>query len=242
MLHSTKGIVLRSIKYGDTSIIVYIYTAVFGLQSYLVNGVRTDKKSSTKANIYQSATLLDLIVYHHPNKNLQRIKEARVYYLYQHVQRSIVKNAIAIYMAELIAKTITEPESNIELFDFFDDCFKHVDQEEDSALADFPIQFTIELSDRLGFGMQRKDHEADLFFDLSLGKFVPHIPMTHSTFIDEPTSEILATYIDSSLHDSIQLNHVQRKNILAHCIQYLRLHIPHMSELKSPEVLHAVLS
>jgi len=208
----------------------------------LVNGVRTDKKSATKANIYQSATLLELIVYHHPNKNLQRIKEARVYYLYQHVQRSIVKNAIAIYMAELIAKTITEPESNIELFDFFDDCFKHVDQEDDSALADFPIQFTVQLADRLGFGMQQKESIEDVYFDLSLGKFVAQLPMMQSVAVDQILSADLASYITSSVNESMPRNHLQRKNILALCIQYLRLHIPHMSELKSPEVLHAVLS
>ena len=50
MLHSTKGIVLRTIKYGDTSIVVAIYTELFGVQSYLVNGVRTEKKSAGKAN------------------------------------------------------------------------------------------------------------------------------------------------------------------------------------------------
>ena len=48
MVHKTKGIVLRTVKYGETSVIVTILTELFGLQSYLVNGVRT---SSGKGGI-----------------------------------------------------------------------------------------------------------------------------------------------------------------------------------------------
>lgn len=49
MIYSTKGIVLRTIKYGETSVIASIFTESFGVQSYIVNGVRTSgkKKQST---------------------------------------------------------------------------------------------------------------------------------------------------------------------------------------------------
>jgi hypothetical protein len=50
---------------------------------------------------------------------------------------------------------------------------------------------------------------------------------------------ILANMLKS---EAITLNHDKRQELLSVCIQYLRLHIPHMSELKSPEVLHAVMS
>ncbi|MEO6932134.1 MAG: recombination protein O N-terminal domain-containing protein, partial [Chitinophagaceae bacterium] len=41
MILSTKGIVLRSVKYGETSLVSSIYTLSHGLQSYMINGVRT---------------------------------------------------------------------------------------------------------------------------------------------------------------------------------------------------------
>ncbi len=239
MLHATNGIVLRTIKYGDTSIIVTIYTEVFGVQSYLVNGVRTDKKSKTKANIYQPATLLELVVYHQPNKNLQRIKEARVYYLYQSVQSSVVKNAIAIYMSELIFKTITEPEQHQDLYDFFESSFQLVDINLDNDLADFPIQFTIEMAARMGFGMQLQENNHHTLFDLMGGRFVALHDTSHTHLVTEEMSMILANMLKS---EAITLNHDKRQELLSVCIQYLRLHIPHMSELKSPEVLHAVMS
>ncbi|MBS1655487.1 MAG: recombination protein O N-terminal domain-containing protein, partial [Bacteroidetes bacterium] len=63
-LHKTKGIVLRTVKYGETSVIVTIYTELFGIQSYLVNGVRvSSKKGSGKANLFQPSAILDMVVY-----------------------------------------------------------------------------------------------------------------------------------------------------------------------------------
>jgi len=73
-LHKTKGMVFRTVKYGETSLIVTVYTELFGVQSYLVNGVRTStKKGPGRANLFQPAAILDLIVYHNELKHLQRI-------------------------------------------------------------------------------------------------------------------------------------------------------------------------
>ena len=69
MTHKTKGIVLRLTKYGETSVIVAIFTELFGIQTYMVNGVRSTKKSSSKANLFQPGAILDLIVYHNELHN-----------------------------------------------------------------------------------------------------------------------------------------------------------------------------
>jgi DNA repair protein RecO (recombination protein O) len=58
-LHKTKGLVLRTVKYGETSIIVTIFTELFGVQTYLVNGVRSSsKKGAGKAGLFQPAACL----------------------------------------------------------------------------------------------------------------------------------------------------------------------------------------
>jgi len=121
MIHSTKGIVLRTVKYGDTSMIATIYTELFGIQSYIVNGVRTSsKKGPGKANLLQPAAILDLVVYHNDLKNLQRIKEFRWGYLYQHLFFNVLKNSVALFMVELLQKTLKQPEANPDLFHFID--------------------------------------------------------------------------------------------------------------------------
>ncbi len=242
MLHSTKGIVLRTIKYGDTSIVVAIYTELFGVQSYLVNGVRTEKRSAGKANIYQPTTLLDLVVYHAPNKNLQRIKEARVNHIYQQLQSHIVKNTIAIYLSELIHKTITEPETNPELFDFFETSFLFIDQHDESVLGNFPISFTLQLADHLGFGIHNSWSETNHILDLQNGQFCTKSELNSFHFIDGEQAQQLSSFMQDGSDTTFHLNQQKRRELLSICIQYLRLHIPHLSELKSVEVLHEVLS
>ncbi|MFL5786527.1 MAG: recombination protein O N-terminal domain-containing protein [Flavisolibacter sp.] len=36
MIHKTKGIVLRTVKYGETSLVVTMFTELLGLQYYIV--------------------------------------------------------------------------------------------------------------------------------------------------------------------------------------------------------------
>src|SRR6202008_3070019 len=104
-LHKTKGIVLRTVKYGETSVIVTIFTELFGVQSYLINGVRTSAKKGTgKASLFQPSAILDLVVYHNELKQLQRIKEFRWDWLYQHILSDVKKNSVALFMIELLTR------------------------------------------------------------------------------------------------------------------------------------------
>ena len=82
MVQKTRGIVFRFTKYGETSIIVTIFTEAFGLQSYIVNGVRS-KSSKNKIALYQPLTLLELVVYHRDGANIERIKEISCKYPYR---------------------------------------------------------------------------------------------------------------------------------------------------------------
>ena len=83
MLQKTNGIVLRSIKYGDSSLITTIFTSVSGVQTYIVQGVRSAKQGKNRAGTFQPGMLLDLVVYQQPQKNMQRIREFQPAYIYR---------------------------------------------------------------------------------------------------------------------------------------------------------------
>src|SRR5688572_5519032 len=102
-LHKTKGIVLRTVKFGETSLVVTIYTEIFGVQSYMVNGVRiSGRKGGGRASLFQPAALLDLVVYHHQSAHLNRIREFQWAHIYQHILTDVKKNAVALFMVELL--------------------------------------------------------------------------------------------------------------------------------------------
>ncbi len=244
-VYKTKGIVLRTVKYGETSIIAAIYTELFGLQSYLINGVRTSsKKGPGKASLFQPAAMLDLIVYHNDLKNLQRIKEFKWGHLYQHIFSDIFKNAVALFMVELLTKTIKQPEQNADLFYFIEDAFLHLDEGEKNIVANFPLFFSLHLAALFGFRLSDEYTPQNNYLDLQEGEFVHEQPV-HPYFLAEPysytTSQLLKTMQPHEL-SVIQLNQEARRILMTAYQQFYALHIQDFGTMKTLPVLQEVLS
>ena len=243
-LHKTKGIVLRAVKYGETSLIVTIFTELFGLQSYLVNGVRTSsKKGSGKANLFQPTAILDLVVYHNELKHLNRIKEFKWSYLYQHIFSDIPKNAVALFMIELLTKCLKQPEANPELFEFCEDAFIHLDESTGSVMANFPLFFALHLPVFFGFRISDEYSDKNSIVDLQEGMFVPERP-DHFHFLEgiqaEVTSELLKMMQPGEL-EQLKLNHDFRRQLLFAYETYYALHIQDFGTMKTLPVLKEVL-
>jgi DNA repair protein RecO (recombination protein O) len=245
MLFHTKGIVLRTVKYGETSIIVSVYTELFGIQSYLVNGVRvSSKKGPGKANLFQPAALLDLTVYHNDLKNLQRIKEFKWSFLYQHVLSDIWKNAVALFMVELLQKTIKQPEPNPDLFHFLEDAFTHLDSSVPNVVGNFPLYFSLHLAGMLGFRFTDDYNAAHPFLDLQEGAFMsehPHHPNFLEGTYSYTTSQLLKTQQPHELSE-IKLNQEMRRKLLQAYESFFALHIQDFGKMKTVAVLQEVLS
>lgn len=243
-LHHTKGIVLRAVKYGETSLIVTMFTELFGVQSYMVNGVRkSSKKGNGKANLFQPAAILDMVVYHSELKQLQRIKEFRWAYLYQHILSDVKKNAISLFLVELLTKCLKQPEANPPLFSFIEDAFIHLDTCTDGVAANFPLFFSLHLPVFFGFRFN-DNYSADCcFLDLQEGDFVAH-PPSHSQYIDDKqayiTSQLLKVQHPDELAD-IKLHHELRRNLLHFYETYYALHIQDFGRLRTLPVLREIL-
>ncbi len=243
MTHKTKGIVLRSIKYGETSLVVTIFTELFGVQTYMVNGVRSAKKSSAKANYFQPAAVLDLIVYHSENKTMHRIKEFSWAFLYDSVLTNVIKNSIASFMVELLQKCLKQPEANADLFNFCEESLLELDKSSKKAAANFPLFFALHLTHFFGFRMEDNFNSSDTFIDLQEGIFTDQQPL-HPYFIDGEkaalTSQLLKVMQPYELEE-FNLNHTIRRQLLLHYQEYYALHISEFGQLKTLMVLHEVL-
>ena len=243
-LHKTKGIVLRAVKYGETSLIVTMFTELFGLQSYMVNGVRTStKKGSGKANLFQPTAILDLVVYHNELKHLNRIKEFKWSYLYQHIFSDVPKNAVALFMIELLTKCLKQPEANPELFEFCEDAFIHLDESSGSVMANFPLFFALHLPVFFGFRISDEYSDKNSIVDLQEGMFVSERP-DHFHFLEgkqaEVTSELLKMMQPEEL-EQLKLNHDFRRQLLFAYETYYALHIQDFGTMKTLPVLREVL-
>lgn len=247
MIHKTKGIVLKTVKYGETSLVVTIFTELFGIQTYMVNGVRTSKRPGSKAILYQPAAILDMEVYHNEQKSMQRIRECTWSVVYQHVLSHVVKNSIALYMVELLYKSLKQPEENPTLFYFCEDAFTQLDAAEPQIAANFPLYFTLHLTDFFGFKINNNQpasiHEEHYFVDLIEGNFTDEQP-AHAHFMQGENAVITAELLNiMQLHelDQLKLNSSKRRELLLKYQDYYALHIQDFGQLKTLQVLHEVL-
>ena len=244
MLHDSKGIVLRTVKYGETSVIVLIFTEKFGIQSYLVNGVRTSsKKGSGKANLFQPAAILELVAYYSELKQLQRLREFKWGQLYNHIFSDVRKNAVALFMVELLTKCLKQPEANADLFQFAEDAFMHLDESNETVTANFPLFFILHLAVFFGFRIHDDYSEHNSILDLEEGIFTHERP-THPYFLEDKqsliTSQFLKVMQPEELND-ILLNHEFRRNLLHMYETYYALHIQDFGVMKTLPVLEEIL-
>lgn len=243
MTHKTKGIVLRTVKYGETSLVVTILTELFGVQTYMVNGVRSAKKSAAKANYFQPAAILELVVYHSDNKTMHRIKEFSWGYIYQTVLTDVVKNCIAAYMVELLFKCLKQPETNTELFAFCEDALLELDRGTKKMSANFPLFFSLHLPFFLGFRITDNYSAQYNVLDLREGVFIDY-PPPHPHFLHEEaaniTSQILRVMQPYEL-EQFNFNQQLRRQLLLRYQDFYALHIAEFGQIKTLLVLHEVL-
>ncbi len=233
---------MHSLKYGETSVIVKVYTRQLGLQSYLVPGVRK-LKPRIRQNLFQPLTILDLVVYHKGNANLQRIKEISCPEPFRLIPYDMPRTSIALFLAELMLKTIREQEANETLFDFLTESIRFLDDTADSV-SNFHLLFLIRLSRFLGF-YPRDNFQTGhtCFFNMQEGVFEKTMG-DEKNFMNKELSTCLHQLQHSSYaglpHLSIQAS--TRRALLHKLIDYYRLHTDGMQQLKSHAVLETVLA
>ncbi|NCU02874.1 MAG: DNA repair protein RecO [Chitinophagaceae bacterium] len=244
VLHKTKAVVLRTVKYGETSLIVAAYTELYGLQSYIVQGVRTSsKKGAGKANYFQPGAILELVVYHHDLKNLQRIKEFRWSYLYEELFSDVVKNSVLLYMMELLQKCVKQPENNPDLFYFVEDALMQLDKASPAVTANFPLYFALHLTDFFGFQMNTENAKEGSVFDLQEGNFIHHYPQ-HVNYLEGESAQLISELLKAMQPNElteIPMNYLQRRKLLEAMEVYYMYHMPEFTKMKTLQVLQQIM-
>jgi DNA repair protein RecO (recombination protein O) len=242
MIYTTKGIVLRTVKYGETSVVASIFTEMFGLQSYIANGVRSQAKTS-KAHFFQPSSILEMQVYHSDLKNLQRIKELKWSLIYKSILSNVTKNTVALFMVELLQKCLKQPEANADLFYFCEDAFMQLDTAQDDVTGNFPIYFALQLAYFMGFGLLDNYSDERNHFNISEGNFANKVLSTEY-FVEADVSfyisQLLKALQPSDLTE-IKLNKNIRRAILKILENYYSFHIADFGSMKTLPVLHAIM-
>ncbi len=240
MISKTRGIVLKTIKYSDNSLIAKVYTEAHGLRAYMVRGLN-GKGASARKGAFQQLALLEMVVYEKDRSNLQNIKEIVSRYPYRSMPYDMHKRCIAMFVNEVMYRSIHSEEADQQLFRFLYNALINLD-DADEGFENFHLHFLVELSSFLGFAPRNNYSSANQIFDLQEGYFVKEVPM-HAHFLDITLSKKLLYLISEPDNINSRLvNAAMRNELLSKLIDYFRLHIPVFGEVKSHQILSEVLS
>ncbi|MBU0695218.1 MAG: DNA repair protein RecO [Bacteroidetes bacterium] len=240
MLHKTKGIVLKITDYAENSIIAKILTQKFGMQTYMINGVKKPK-AKIRLNMLQPLHLLDMVVYHKPNGNMQRISDARSEPILQTIPYDILKSSLVMFINEMIYKSVKEQHEDEMMFEFIFKSIEWLDAA-DEGITNFHLIFLSKLTRFLGFYPDMSTIEKSAFFDLKHGVFTRQQP-SHIYLIEE---QFIKKWIDLFLwplddFNQFKLDQKSRKYFIKKLIDYYTLQIENFGEVKSHLILEEVL-
>ena len=236
MLITTKAIIIGSIKYGDTDLIVKAYTES-GSKSYLLKRILKSKNGKLKTAYFQPLTQLEMIASHNTKRNLNYIKEAKIINPYKSLSTQIKKQTIAIFLSEVLSKSLKEEESNPQLFEFLETSLIWLDTHDE--VSNFHLLFLLQYSKHLGFYPDKEQVEYD-FFSLEQGCFLENLP--RSSFITGRKltlfKELLGINFDAL--NTLKFNGVERQEVLEILLEYFELHLPVFNRPKSLTILKSV--
>ncbi|MCX7986109.1 MAG: DNA repair protein RecO [Bacteroidales bacterium] len=239
MLYKSRAIVLHSIRYGDTSLIVHLITEQFGRQAFIIKGARS-KKSAFRPNLFFPLSLLDIEAYFRPNVSLQKIKEANLNPIYETIHTNPIKSAVTFFLAEVLYRLVQTEHFNPELFSFVHNAMILYDKTE-RDYHNFHLIFLIQLLKYEGISPTQNFSDENKIFSISAARF---LPASHVRIDDMDESLSLKFFhllrSDFSNMGNVQLNSNERTFLINKIIDYLQIHLHEFASIKSLSVLHEV--
>lgn len=238
-LSITKAIVLNTLKYGDSSMIVKCFTENEGVKTYLLKGVLKPKKKGIKAAYFQHLTQLSLVANHNNKGALNTIKEVHVVNPYKTIYNSVIKQTIVLFLSEILAKTIQEEEKNNKLYNFIETAFTWLDIHD--KIANFHILFLFNLTKFLGFYPDTTS-VTKLGFHLQEGFFTDSIHEKNVISGNEIHQFKKCLGINFDELDTISFSKKERQLVLQILIRYFELHLDGFKKPKSLTVLETIFN
>ena len=239
MLTNTQAIVLHAIKYGETRLIVDMFTKVFGRQAFIVSIPKTPK-GKVKKQFFQPLTILEIETDIRPRQQLQKLHDVRLAAPFASIPFEPDKLAISLFVAEFLYYALRSEQRNELLYEYLENSIVWLDGQQ-SSFANFHLVFLLRLTRFLGFYPNLDDYKDGDYFDLRESVFMP-MPPVHRDFLhpEEAQKVQLMMRMDFPTMHLFRMSHQERNRLLEVSLKYYRLHLPDFPEMKSIEVLQAL--
>jgi DNA repair protein RecO (recombination protein O) len=185
-------------------------------------------------------SVLEMELERRPTQDMYRLREVKLSFPLARLLSDPLKNALALFLAEVLYRVVRETEPDARLFDFL---YRSIRLLEDGneGMANFHLVFLLHLLHYLGISPNVGTYRDNAYFDMRNGVFVPSPPL-HTHYLDQTESRVFArlfriTYENMVLYTFSRRNRV---DILQKIIAYYRLHLPEVTEIKSLPILQTL--
>ena len=236
MYEKLRGIVLNTVRYSDKHNIVHIYTDGRGLMSFAVPQGKTHAARMRNA-LLMPLSLVDIEAGVHSGRDLAQLREVRRNFPLATLYSDPVKNAIALFISELLTHVIQEPEGNSYLFRYIEQAVQLLEQLP-GQVANFHICFLYHLGAHLGIQPNIESYRSGYWFDMTDGVFVPAAVRGHALLEPREAQVInLLSRMTFSNMGVYRFSREERNQVLDVIISYYRLHNAAIGTLRSPDIL-----
>jgi DNA repair protein RecO (recombination protein O) len=255
--YKARGVVLHTIKYGDTGLVAWVLTDVGGRQTYMVQGVRSSRGHGNKAALLQPMFLVEFEGLESRRAEMHRFRELRAAVPLRTVPFDVRKSTVSLFMAELLYRLVREVEVNSPLFDFVWGAVCALDGlDSATGVANFHLWFMVGLARHLGF-FPGNEWAAGRWFDIREGLFTPIEP--RGAAFSRENAALLGALMDmtagvdgggvadgggesalSLALAALPLNRGQRSDFLGAMLAYFGYHLDAVRDIRSVDILREV--
>jgi len=236
MNKKSRGIVLRTVKYGDNRLIVDLLMRDGGRVTVAVKA-GSGAKSRQRRQLFQPLSILSMEYRFAPHQQIATVSEVEIAEVYGSLPFDGIKMSIAFFLAEFLLSATRDQHTDTNLYDFVERSLLWLDASE-RGVSNFHLMFMMHLTRFLGFMPDESSWHEGALFDMREGRFCMSVPL-HRDFLNADEASKMLTLLRMSVQN-IHLFHMtraERNRVTDLILQFYHIHLPAFHELKSLAIL-----
>lgn len=242
-----KFIALHSFPHKESGLIVRGYDLEEGrLALFLRSGKQNRRQALSQLH---PLSILEGTTSSFSKGEMKNIKEYLPIYRLTSIRESIIKGSIALFLSELILKTVREKEQNRVLFAFLERSILELEQCS-SGVTNFHLWFVTHFTGVLGYLPTIPKESKGMLFDITSGHYCNREEESNNLFsggnhlFSMEESELLWQLYHSEVGEleKIKVSGAERSNYLSQMLKYLTYHSGQQIECNSLSVLRQLFS
>lgn len=236
MLLDTKAIVLHTVKFGDSQIIIDTLTERMGRLSFICRIPKT-KKAKIKKQLFQTLNILNISFDFRQTAGLQHIKQVNIALPFTSILADPIKISLSMFIAEFLYYSTREEQQNVALYNYIETGLLWLDNSI-ASYSNFHLVFMMRLSHFLGVFPNLTSYRKGDYFDIRDGTFSSQPPLHQDVLtIDESNRINILIRMNFDTMHLFAMSRNERNQCAELILKYYKLHIPNFPTMKSLSVL-----